>query len=59
MWNLVVDSLINFIRDKVPCDMQAFSDYIALVATHKSNGRGGLDADILRDTTKRSLNAIS
>ena len=62
LWNLVVDSRIIFTRDQVPCDMQAFSDGIALLATLESpssNGRGGLDADILRYTTQRSLNATS
>ena len=56
-----VDSLINFTRDKVPCDMQAFADDIALLATFESpssNGRGGQYVDVLRDTTQRSLNAL-
>ena len=36
LWNVVEDSLINFTRDKVPCDMQAFADEIALPATLSS-----------------------
>ena len=42
--------------------MQAFVDDIVLLAileSPSSNVRGGLDADILKNTTQRSLNAIS
>ena len=62
LWNLVVDSLLNYTKNKIPCDMQAFADDIALLATLETpsnDGKGGPDADIIRDTTQRSLTAIN
>lgn len=62
LWNLVVDSLLNYTKLEIPCDMQAFADDIALLATLESpskNDKQGSDADILRYTTQRSLNAIN
>ena len=33
LWNLVVDSLLSYTRDKIPCDLQGFADDLALLAT--------------------------
>ena len=29
LWNLVVDSLLSYTRDKIPCDLQGFADDLA------------------------------
>ena len=62
LWNLVMDSLLNFTKDKVPCDMQGFADDIALLAALEiphPHGRGGFDADTLREMMQKSLNAVN
>ena len=62
LWNLVVDSLLNYTKDQIPCEMQGFADDIALIATLESSrpcGHGGFDADTLREMTQKSLNSIS
>ena len=61
LWNLVVDSLLSFTRDKIPCDLQGLADDLALLATLETtvkNGKG-FDADTLREVTQKSLNAIN
>jgi ribonuclease HI len=51
LWNLVMNNLFSFTRNKIPCDLQGFADDLMLTAS-------GFDADTLRDVTQRSLNAI-
>jgi ribonuclease HI len=51
LWNLVMNNLFSFTRNKIPCDLQGFADDLLLTAS-------GFDADTLRDVTQRSLNAI-
>jgi hypothetical protein len=51
LWNLVMNNLFSFTRNKIPCDLQGFADDLILTAS-------GFDADTLRDVTQRSLNAI-
>ena len=58
LWNLVVDSLLSFTRDKIPCDLQGFADDLALLATTeapKVRGIQGFDAETLREMTQKSL----
>ena len=62
LWNLVVDSLLSFTKDKIPCDLQGFADDLALLATTeapKVKGVQGFDADTLREMTQKSLELIS
>ena len=62
LWNLILDSLLNYTLGKIPCDVQGFADDIALLATLKtprSGGHRGFDADTLREATQKSLNAGS
>ena len=62
LWNLVVDSLLSYTRDKIPCDLQGFADDLALLATTeapKVKGVQGLDADTLREMTQKSLELIN
>ena len=62
LWNLVIDSLLNYKRDQIPCDMQAFADDLTLLATLETSAaddKGGFDADTLREATQKSLNTIS
>jgi hypothetical protein len=61
LWNLVVDSLLSFTRNRIPCDLQGFTDDLALLATLEAparHGDKGFDADTLRDMTQKSLNSI-
>ena len=60
LWNLVVDSLLNYTKNRIPCDNQGFADDLSLIATleSSSNGKGGFDADTLREITQKSLNSI-
>ena len=60
LWNLVVDSLLNYTKNRIPCDIQGFADDLSLIATleSSSNGKGGFDADTLREITQKSLNSI-
>jgi ribonuclease HI len=51
LWNLVMNNLFSFTRDKIPCDLQGFADDLLLMAR-------GTDADTLRDVTQRSIYAI-
>jgi ribonuclease HI len=51
LWNLVMNNLFSYTRDKIPCDLQGFADDLILTAS-------GFDADTLRDVTQKSLNAI-
>ena len=62
LWNLVVDSLLSFTRDKIPCDLQGFADDLALLATTEAPQVKGLqcfDADTLREMTQKSLEHIN
>ena len=62
LWNLVVDSLLSFTKDKIPCDLQGFADDLALLATTeapKVKGVQGFDADTLREMTQKSLEHIN
>ena len=61
LWNLVVDSLLSYTRDKIPCDLQGFADDLALLATLEGPAKGGnrgFNADHLREMTQKSLEAI-
>ncbi|MEC9321195.1 MAG: reverse transcriptase domain-containing protein [Chloroflexota bacterium] len=51
LWNLVMNNLFSFTRDRIPCDLQGFADDLLLLAR-------GTDADTLRDVTQRSIMAI-
>ena len=62
LWNLVVDSLLSYTKDTIPCDIQGFADDLSLIATLDSpriSGDKGFDAATLREITQKSLNAIS
>ena len=62
LWNLVVDSLLSYTRDRIPCDLQGFADDLALLAcleTPAKKGVQGFDADTLREMTQKSLNSIN
>ena len=60
LWDLVVDSLLNYTNNRIPCDIQGFADDLSLIATleSSSNGKGGFDADTPREITQKSLNSI-
>ncbi|KAL5259046.1 hypothetical protein ACHWQZ_G009499 [Mnemiopsis leidyi] len=62
LWNLVVDSLLSFTKEKIPCDLQGFADDLALLATTEAPKVKGLqcfDADTLREMTQKSLEQIN
>ena len=63
LWNLVLNELLEYTRDTLPCDLQGFADDMALVsvvtAPKLPNGRQGYDADTLREVTQKSLNSIN
>ena len=62
LWNLVVDSLLSFTRNKIPCDLQGFADDLALLAITEAPNRSGIqgfDADTLREMTQKSLDSIN
>ena len=63
LWNLVLNELLEYTRDKLPCDLQGFADDMALVsvvtAPKLPSGRQGFDADTLREVTQKSLNSIN
>ena len=63
LWNLVLNELLEYTRDTLPCDLQGFADDMALVsvvtAPKLPNGRQGYDADPLREVTQKSLNSIN
>ena len=57
-----MDSLLNYTKGKISCDVQSFADDIALLAileTPRSGGHGGCDADTLREMTHKSFKAVS
>ena len=57
LWNLVVDSLLNYTKNRIPCNIQGFADDLSLIATLESplsSGRGGIDADTLREITQKT-----
>ena len=62
LWNLVVDSLLTYTKDKIPCDLQGFADDLCLTKTLNSPPKGnnmGLNEDDLRNPTQQSLEAIN
>ena len=65
LWNLVINDLLEYTRDKIPCDLQGFADDISLVsvvtAPKKPSGHNcqGFDTDTLREVTQKSLNSIN
>ena len=63
LWNLVLNELLEYTRDTLPCDLQGFADDMALVsvvtAPKLPNGRQGYDAETLREVTQKSLNSIN
>ena len=61
LWNLVVNELLEYTRNKIPSDLQGFADDLASIVTapRQTNGRQGYDADILREVTQKSLNNIN
>ena len=62
LWNLVVDSLLSYTRNKIPCDLQGFADDLSLMATLNSpriSGGKGFDEDTLREITQKSLQSIN
>jgi ribonuclease HI len=62
LWNLVVDSLLSFTRNRIPCDLQGFADDLALLAITEAPNRSGIqgfDADTLREMTQKSLDSIN
>ncbi len=63
LWNLVVNELLEYTRDKIPSDLQGFADDMSLcsivTARKQPNGKQGYDADTLREVTQKSLNAIN
>ena len=65
LWNLVINELLEFTRDMIPCDLQGFADDIALVSIvinpkkPPGNCSQGFDSDTLREVTQRSLNSIN
>ncbi|KAL5262710.1 hypothetical protein ACHWQZ_G008195 [Mnemiopsis leidyi] len=62
LWNLVVDSLLSFTKEIIPCDLQGFADDLALLATTEAPKVKGLqcfDADTLREMTQKSLEQIN
>ena len=57
----MVDSLLKYTKNRIPCDIQGFADDLSLIATLESpssNGKEGFDADTLREITQKSLNSI-
>ena len=43
----MVGSLLNYTKNRIPCDIQGFADDLSLIATLESpssNGKGGFDA---------------
>ena len=63
LWNLVINELLEYTRDRIPSDLQGFADDLALVSTvttpKKPAGKQGPDADTLREVTQKSLNSIN
>jgi len=65
LWNIVINELLEFTRDKIPSDLQGFADDLALVSVvttpKKPTGNHiqGFDADTLREVTQKSLNSIN
>ena len=47
LWNLVVNELLEYTRDKIPSDLQGFAEDLVLVsvvtAPRQTNGRQGYD----------------
>ena len=64
LWNLVINELFDYTRDRIPNDLQGFADDLALIsiviAPKKPEGSTqGFDADTLREVTQKSLNSIN
>ena len=52
----MVDSLLNYTKNRIPCNIQGISDDQSLIATLESpssNGKEGFDADTLRKITQK------
>ena len=57
----MVDSLFNYTKNRIPCDIQGFADDLSLIATLESPSskrKRGFVADTLREITQKSLNSI-
>ena len=64
LWNLVINELFDYTRNRIPNDLQGFADDLALVsivtAPKRPDGTTqGFDADTLREVTQKSLNSIN
>ena len=63
LWNLVINELLEYTRNKIPSDLQGFADDLALVSIvtspKKPSGKQGFDEDTLREVTQKSLNSIN
>ena len=63
LWNLVINELLEYTRDRIPSDLQGFEDDLALVsivtAPKKQACYQGFDFDTLREVTQKSLNSIN
>ena len=63
LWNLVVNELLEYTRNKIPSNLRWFADDLALVSTvtapRQTNGRQRYDADTLREVSQKSLNNIN
>ena len=64
LWNLVINELLEYTRDRIPSDLQGFADDMVLVSMVLSPPKpsasncGGYDAETLREVTQKSLNSI-
>ena len=63
LWNLVINELLEYTRDRIPSDLQGFADDLALVsivtAPKKQAGYQGFDADTLREERQKVLSALT
>ena len=41
LWNLVVDSLLDYTKNRIPCDIQGFTYDLSLIATLESPSSNG------------------
>ena len=60
--NVVAVCSVLLRKNRIPCDIKGFADDLSLIATLESpssNGKGGFDADTLREITQKSLNSIN
>ena len=63
LWNLVINELLEFTRNKIPSDLQGFADNLALVSVvttpKQPRGKQGFDADTSREVTQKSIVSIN